>query len=63
VIPYASTILFELYKKGDKFTVKTLFNGKELIFDKCKKLANCPISDWNDHISDRLITDLTDLKG
>ena len=63
VIPYASTIIFELYKKGKTFNVRSLFNSKELFFDTCNNQAFCPFSEWLSHINDRLVTDLPTLKS
>jgi hypothetical protein len=35
VVPYASTVMFELYKKGNGYFVKTIYNGQTLKFDQC----------------------------
>ena len=62
VIPYASTIMFEVYQQGDKWTIKTRYNGNELAFSQCNNKTECTASDWMKHMNDRLVIDKTELQ-
>jgi len=57
VINYASTVKFELYRKGPTFYVKTIYNGREFIFEECANLANCEVSNWLNHMSKHFYMD------
>ena len=54
--------MFEVYKQGGKWTIKTRYNGDELVFDQCNKKSECTASDWMNHMNNRLYTDLRELK-
>lgn len=56
--------MFELYRKGNDFYVKTIYNGKTLKFEEhCGGEEFCGIDDWFDYMGTRLVIDQKDLKA
>lgn len=61
-VPYASNIVFELYKKGQSYTVRTFYNGRPLVFDSCMIYENCELSRWISHIQEYFYTSASKIK-
>ena len=56
VVPYASTIKFELYKNNlNEYTVNSIYNGEHLKLGDCEQ-EYCPIDKWFAYMNKQLYT-------
>jgi len=62
IVQYATTLIFELYRKGDGMLVKTLYLGEPLKFEECDNNEYCSFENWFKHMDNNLVTDSNDLK-
>lgn len=56
-IDFAGSIFFELYKNGNNFNVKVIYDGQTLHFDECDNQDLCSYEDFTTLMQNRLITD------
>ena len=61
-VDYASTVMYELYRKSHKFYVKTVYNGQTLKFKNCNNEEYCEIDDFFNYMGTRLVIDEASLK-
>ena len=53
----------QLYKKDDNYSIRTLFDGEDLLLEACNNKIKCPIANWMDWMKKRLFLTMAEIKS